>query len=128
MFDSGVVFTVELTSTIYQRSPLIQGGLEISAKVTVAMPGTVKNYLHTEKYKDIVTDRYAKLKDEEVLGSFLALTPVGQACKRDTLSEKSTKQGRKTKENHHGLGQDNRQFFRKIAGKNEGKIDMVVKK
>ena len=38
------------------------------------------------------------------------------------------KQGRKTKENHHGLGQDMRQFFRRIAEKNEGKIDMVVKK
>ena len=58
----------------------------------------------------------------------MTLTPVGQACKRDTRSEKSTKQGRKTKENHHIQGQDIRQFFRKIAEKNEGVIDMVVKK
>ena len=55
-----------------------------------------------EKYKEIVNERYAEPKDEEVLGSFLVLPPVGQACKRDTRSEKSTKRGRKTKENHHG--------------------------
>ena len=53
---------------------------------------------------------------------------LAQGCKRDTRSEESMKQGRKTKENHHGLGQDIRQFFRRIAEKNEGKIEMVVKK
>ena len=42
--------------------------------------------------------------------------------------EKSTKQGRKTKESHHGQGQDIRQLFRKIAEKNEGEIDMVMEK
>ena len=81
-----------------------------------------------EKYKEIVNERYAEPKDEEVLGSFLALPPVGQACKRDRRSEKSTKRGRKTKENHHGQGQDIRQLFRKIAEKNEGEINMVVEK
>ena len=118
LFDRGAFFTVELTSTNYRRSPLIQGSLEIPAKVTVTMPGTVKNHLLMEKYKEIVNERYAEPKDEEVLGSFLALPPVGQACKRDTRSEKNTKQGRKTKENHYGQDQDNRQLFRKIAEKN----------
>ena len=118
LLDRGAVFTVELTSTNYRRSPLIQGSLEIPAKVTVTMPGTVKNHLLMEKYKAIVNERYAEPKDEEVLGSFLALPPVGQACKRDTRSEKNTKQGRKTKENHYGQDQDNRQLFRKIAEKN----------
>ena len=79
LFDRGAFFTVELTSTNYRRSPLIQGGLEIPAKVTVAMPGTVKNHLLMEKYKEIVNERYAEPKDEEVLGSFLALPLVGKA-------------------------------------------------
>ena len=80
LLDRGAVFTVEeLTSTNYRRSPFIQGGLEIPAKVTVTMPGTVKNRLLKEKYKEIVCERYAEPKDEEVLGSFLALPPVGQA-------------------------------------------------
>ena len=128
LLDRGAVFTVELTSTNYRRSPLIQGGLEIPAKVTVTMPGTVKNHLLMEKYKEIVNERYAEPKDEEVLGLFLALPPVGQACKRDTRSEKTTNWGRKTRENHHGQGQDIRELFRKIAEKNEGEIDMVVEK
>ena len=36
--------------------------------------------------------------------------------------------GRKTKENHHGQGQDIRQLFRKIEEKNKGKIELVVEK
>ena len=128
MLDRGAVFTVELTSTDYRWSPLIQGGLEIPANVTITMPGTVKNHLLMEKCKEIVNERYAEPKDEGVLGYFLALPPVGQVCKRDTRSEKNTKRGRKTKENHHGQGQDIRQLFRKIAEKNEDEIDMIVEK
>ena len=128
LLDRGAVFTVKLTSTNYRRSPLIQRGLEIPAKVTVTMPGTVKNHLLIEKYKEIVNERYAEPKDEEVLGSFLALPPVGQVCKRDTRPEKGTKQGRKAKENLHGQSKDIRQLFCKTEEKNEGKIDMVVEK
>ena len=39
LLDRGAVFTVELTSTNYRRSPLIQGSLEIPAKVTVNLRG-----------------------------------------------------------------------------------------
>ena len=42
-------FTVQLTSTNYRRSPFIQGGFEIPAKVIVTMPGTVRNHLLLEK-------------------------------------------------------------------------------
>ena len=82
LLDRGAVFTVELTSSNYRRSPLIQGGLEIPGKVTATMPGTVKNHLLIEKYKEIVNERYAEPMDEEVLvlASFLALPPAGQVC------------------------------------------------
>ena len=90
LLDRGAVFTVEVTSTNYRRSPLIQGGLEIPTKLTVMMPVTLKDRLLMGKYNEIVNERYAEPKDEEVLGSFLVLPPVGQACKRDTRSEKST--------------------------------------
>ena len=126
--DRGAVFTAELTSTNYQCSPFIHRGLEIPAKDTVSMPGTVKNHLLMEKYKEIVNECYAEPRDEEALGSFLALPAVGETCKRDTRSEKSMKWGRKTKENQHGQGQDIKQLFCKIGEKNEGKIEMVVEK
>ena len=57
---------VELISTNYRRSPLVQGGLEIPATVTVTLPGTVKNHLLINKYKE----------KEEILGSFLDLPPL----------------------------------------------------
>ena len=40
--NRGATFCLELLSTNYRRSPLVQGGLEIPAKVTVKMPGTVR--------------------------------------------------------------------------------------
>ena len=92
------------------------------------MPGTVKNHLLMEKYKEIVHECYVEPKDEEVLGPFLALPPVGQACKRDTRSEKSMKQGRKTKENHHGQGQDIRQLFLKSQKKMKERLTWLWKK
>ena len=128
LLDRGAVFTVELTCTKYQPSPLIPRGLEIPAKETVSMPRTVKNHLLMEKYKEIVNECYAEPRDEEVLGSFFALPPVGEIWKRDTRCEKSMNLGRKTKENHHGQGQDIRQLFRKIEEKNKGKIELVVEK
>ena len=70
---------------------MIQEGLEIHANATVTMPGTAKNHLLVKNYKEIVNKRYGEPKDEEVLGLFLVLLlpPVGQACKRDTRSEKA---------------------------------------
>ena len=68
LLDRGAVFTVEVTSTNYLRSPLIQGGLEIPTKLTAMMPGTLKDRLLMGKYNEIVNERYAEPKDEEVLG------------------------------------------------------------
>ena len=52
LLDRGAVFTIELTFTNYRLFPLIQGGLEIPAKLPVTMPGLVKNHLLMEKYKE----------------------------------------------------------------------------
>ena len=59
-----------------------------------------------EKYKERGNERYSEPQDEAVLGSFLASPPVGRAWKRLTRPEKITKQGKRTKENYHGQGQD----------------------
>ena len=71
LLDRGAVFTVELTCTKYQPSPLIPRGLEIPAKETVSMPRTVKNHLLMEKYKEIVNECYAEPRDEEFQVHFL---------------------------------------------------------
>ena len=45
LLDRGAQVSATITSTDYQRSPLVQGGLEIACKVIVKLPGTVRNHL-----------------------------------------------------------------------------------
>ena len=61
----------ELTSDHYRRSPLIQGGIEITCKVTGKIPRTVINLLIMEKYIQLAQKLYTEPKDEDILGSFL---------------------------------------------------------
>ena len=85
--DRCASFTVQLTSTNYRRSPLIQGGLEILAKVIVTMPGKVRNHFLLEKYKEIINDRYTEAKNEIIIGSFSAL-PAAKPSERKVQAEK----------------------------------------
>ena len=43
--------SAKLTSTHYRRSPLVQGGIEISCVITVSVPGTVINQQLMERHK-----------------------------------------------------------------------------
>ena len=85
--DRCASFTVQLTSTNYRRSPLIQGGSEILAKVIVTMPGKVRNHFLLEKYKEIINDRYTEAKNEIIIGSFSAL-PAAKPSERKVQAEK----------------------------------------
>ena len=130
LMDRGVAFTVQLTSTNYRRSPLIQGGLEIPAKVIVTMSGTVHSHLLLEKYKEIINDRYVEPKNEIIIGSFLALPAVNlpkEKCKaeKDKAASKSKKKKIPKKQ-----GQDIRAFFKsaEMNGDNDddGEIDIRI--
>ena len=111
LMDRGAKFMVELVSTNYRRSPLVQGGLE-----------TVRNHLLIDKYKEIVTENYAEPKKEEILGSFLALPPEPI---RKLKEQKSTPKVTTKKEKRKTQGQDIRKLFRKIAEKNEKEDDEI---
>ena len=76
LLDRGVVIIATLNTTNYRRSPLVQGGLEIACKVTVRVPGTIKNYMLMDRYLELVRTLYAEPKDEIILGSFLCLLDV----------------------------------------------------
>ena len=102
LMDRGVAFTVQLTSTNYRRSPLIQGGLEIPAKVIVTMSGTVHSHLLLEKYKEIINDRYVEPTTKIKIGSFFALPAVKPSerkvqAEKDKVASKSKKK-KNTKE------------------------------
>ena len=85
--DRGAKVSVELTSSHYRQSTLVQGGIEIPFKVMANLPGN----LLWSKYKQLIHELYAEPKSEEILGSFLEL--VGE--KASAVSNK--KKGEKTK-------------------------------
>ena len=96
LMDRGVSFTVQMTSTNYRRSPHIQGGLGIPAKVIVTMLGAVRNHLLLEKYNEIINDRYVESKNEIIMGFFLALPAVKHSERKvqagkDKVASKSKK-------------------------------------
>ena len=53
-----------LTSKHCRRSPLVQGGMEITCKVIVKIPGTCVNILLMKKYKQLVQQLYIEPKNE----------------------------------------------------------------
>ena len=78
LIDRGAKVEAQLSSTNYRRSPLIQGGLEISCDIIVTMPGTIDNQLILEKYKKLVCGKYAEPKEEVIIGSFLERDVIAQ--------------------------------------------------
>ena len=78
LLDRGAVVQATLSTTHYRRSPLVQGGLEIACKVSVKMPGTIKNHLLMDRYFELVRSLYTEPKNEVILGSFLR--PVDVPC------------------------------------------------
>ena len=59
-----------LTSTHYQRAPLVQGSMEIVCKVTVEMSLTVKNTQLLDRLIELVESVYSELTSP-ILVSFL---------------------------------------------------------
>ena len=74
LLDRGATVNAKLSSEHYRKSPLFQGGLEIACIITVTMPGTVRNHMVIERYKEIVERLYCKPKNEVVIGCFLENT------------------------------------------------------
>ena len=50
----GAVMHAELSFDKYRKSPLVQGGLELSCKVYISMPPTVLNENLISRYKSLV--------------------------------------------------------------------------
>ena len=71
LIDQGAVVKSKITSSHYRRSPLLQGGLEIQCIISVTLPGTVKNHLLLERYKELVEKLYCHPKNEVIIGKFL---------------------------------------------------------
>ena len=90
-FDRGATLTAELTSYHYRRSPLIQGGMEISCKITAKISGTVIKANHLEYIEPrwygsrISADCQQKLlfTKHDTSGRFLLVTFLEKQKKED---------------------------------------------
>ena len=92
ILDCGAKITAILSSTNYRRSPLVQGGLEIACEITVKMPATIKSHMILDRYKELINDYYIEPKDEEILGSFLAIGSHGPPGRlKEATSERKKK-------------------------------------
>ena len=71
LLDRAATIFVELTSTNYCVSPLVQGGLEIPCIVRILMAPTVKNRQIVDIYKDMVDLHYDTREKDSTAGSYL---------------------------------------------------------
>ena len=74
LLDRGATVKAVITFSYYRRSPLFQGGLEIPCSVTVSMPGTIRNHLLLDRYRELVAELYCEPKGEIIIGNFLSQT------------------------------------------------------
>ena len=75
LLDRGAEIVAEIESSLYWRSHLIQVGLEIRCKVSVTLPGTMKNHMLLSRYKELVNKLYCEPKNEVIIGNFLTSVP-----------------------------------------------------
>ena len=79
LLDRGATITATLSSTYYQRSPPVQGVLEIPCLVNAKLIGTKKNKEILAKYLEMVQTHYTESSSEEdvIMGSFTAM-PINE--------------------------------------------------
>ena len=79
LLDRGAAVTATLSSTYYQRSPPVQGVLEIPCLVNAKLIGTKKNKEILAKYLEMVQSHYTESSSEEdvTMGSFPAM-PINE--------------------------------------------------
>ena len=78
LLERGATVKAVITCSYYRRSgELFQGDLEIPCSVTVSLPGTIRNHLLLDRYRELVTELYCEPKNEIIIGNFLSPTEQG---------------------------------------------------
>ena len=91
LLNRGAVTYKEITLTHYERSPIMQGGLEILCKVTIKPHGTVKNHMLLDRYMQLVSSLYCEPKEEVIMGSLLTKTQVPALLPASRIEASSVK-------------------------------------
>ena len=128
LIDRGARVTAEITSSHYRKSPLLQGGLEIRCRVTVAMPGTIKNYMLLDRYKELVEKPYIEPKIEIIIGNFL--TSAAEPNNQHTQGGDTRRKRKIEKEQpeRQSAKNDIRKFFSKLPKQNNEQKNTESKK
>ena len=114
LVDRGANVNAEISSQNHRKSPLVQGGLEISCKVTASITGKCTNLLIMEKYKQLVEDLYIEPAAEEIVGLFLDLIEKDHSI-TITIKPKKKKPKMKEKTTSCALQRDIRTFFNEAS-------------
>jgi len=85
----GAVMYAEISSVKYRKSPLVQGGLELSCIVFVSMPPTVLNANLISRYKSLVASLYVEPPKEAEVGSFESEKETDFAVEATTTKTKT---------------------------------------
>ena len=103
LLDRGATAKAVITCSYYRRSPLFRGVLEIPCLVTVRMPGTIRNNLLLDRYRELVTELCCEPKDEIIIiRSFLSSTEQvsSERPKKTTEKGSSTRKGNDSVQRH----------------------------
>ena len=73
ILQRGARVQATVTGKHYRRSPLIQGGLEVSCLAIFAMPRSIMNHLLIAQYEKLLGELYLEPKDEEIMRTFLSV-------------------------------------------------------
>ena len=66
-------------------------GLEIPCKITVKLHGTVKYHILLDRYMQLINSLYSELKEEVIMGSFLAKTQLPALLPASRIAASSVK-------------------------------------
>ena len=80
LLDRGAVVQATRSTTHYRRSPLVQGGLEIACKVSVMMPGAIKNHLLMYRYFALVRSLFTESKNGMIFASSRCTINTKKQC------------------------------------------------
>ena len=81
IIERGATVDVDLTSDQYQRTPLVQGGLEINATRRQV----------TEHYSALVKELSVEPKEEEILGSLTLVNDIETMDEDSSIHQRNTR-------------------------------------
>ena len=92
IINHGAAVSVQVVDVNYRRSPLVQGGLEITIEVSVVMPSSDANKQAIEIYRTLIGEHYEEPTDRKFPDATAAILAGINPDESDTDTEEETVQ------------------------------------